>query len=263
MPVQLNDKVVFVTGGASGIGEAVVKMALEAGASVVAADRDADGLEALTASLASAGDRLKTFVADVTDEGAVHQAVEFTRSSYGRVDGCFNNAGIAAAPAPLPDTPGEDFDRMMRINVYGMFYVLKHTLAVMREQKSGSIVNTASTAGLGGIGNSAPYATSKYAAMGLTHSAGVEAGYYGVRVNAICPGWTWTPIQKWVGDDVYNDPEKAADIQKQLAANVPLQRFAQPDEMARVVTFLLSDEAGYIAGEAIRVDGGFMSGYMS
>ncbi|MFD0094658.1 SDR family NAD(P)-dependent oxidoreductase [Bacillus cereus] len=262
MPVQLKDKTVFVTGGASGIGESVVRMAIEAGAAVVALDLDAENLEQLTVSL-DAGDQLKTYAADVTDEDAVRNAVEFTRSTYGSIDGCFNNAGIAGTPAPIPDTPATQFDRVMRINAYGVFNVLKYTMAVMREQKSGSIVNCASTAGLGGIGNSSPYVASKHAVIGLTLTAGVEAGYYGVRVNAVCPGWTWTPIQKWVGEEIYNDADRAAEIQQQLAANVPLQRFAQPDEVARAVTFLLSDEASYIAGETIRIDGGFLSGYMS
>jgi NAD(P)-dependent dehydrogenase (short-subunit alcohol dehydrogenase family) len=259
MPAQLNDKVVLITGGASGIGEAVVKMSLEAGAAVVALDLDAEGLEQLVGSFASAGDRLKTYAADVTDEAAVQKAVEFTRSTYGSIDGCFNNAGIGGQLGPLPDTPSELFDRIMRINVYGVFYVLKHTLSAMREQKSGSIVNTASTAGLGGIGNFAPYVASKHAVVGLTLSAGIEAGYYGVRVNALCPGWTWTPMNQAQTEN----PERALEIQKELEEKVPMQRWAQPKEMAALTTFLLSDESSYIAGETIRVDGGFLSGYMS
>jgi NAD(P)-dependent dehydrogenase (short-subunit alcohol dehydrogenase family) len=259
---ELNGKTVLVTGGASGIGEAVVRLCIEADASVVAVDLDGGGLEQLAESL-DVGDRFSWQVVNVADEQAVREAVEFTRGTYDSIDGCFNNAGISGVPTPLPDTSLEEFDRIMRVNVYGMFNVLKHTMAVMRDQKSGSIVNTASTAGLGGIGNMSPYVASKYAAVGLTLTAGLEAGYYGVRVNAICPGWTWTPIQRWVGDDIYNDPAQAAAMQKQLAANVPLQRFAQPEEIARLALFLLSDESSYIAGETIRADGGLLSGYMS
>ncbi|WP_408899762.1 SDR family NAD(P)-dependent oxidoreductase (plasmid) [Nocardioides sp. R1-1] len=262
MPVRLDDKAIFVTGGANGIGEAVAVACIESGASVVAVDVDVDGLERLAASL-DAGERFKPYAADVTDEDAVRKAVDFSRSTYGRIDGCFNNAGVAGVPSPLPDTSREEFNRIMQINVYGFFYVLKHAMGAMREQRSGSIVNTASTAGLGGIGNVSPYVASKHAAVGLTLSAGLEAGYYGVRVNAVCPGWIWTPIQKWVGEEIYNDPIRAAEIQKQLAANVPLQRFAQPEEVARAVTFLLSDESSYIAGETLRIDGAMLSGYMA
>jgi NAD(P)-dependent dehydrogenase (short-subunit alcohol dehydrogenase family) len=262
MPVQLEGNIIFITGGAKGIGGAATTACIEAGASVVAVDVDASALEELANTL-NVGDRLLTHVVDVSDEDSVKKAIELTRDTYGRIDGCFNNAGIAGLPTPLPDTTHEDFDRIMRINLYGMFYVLKHTMAVMREQKSGSIVNTASTGGLGGVGNTSPYVASKHAAVGLTLTAGLEGGAYGVRVNAVCPGWVWTPIQKWVGDDVYSDPTRAAAIQEQLAANVPLRRFAQPDEIARAVTFLLSDESSYITGETLRIDGGMLSGYVA
>lgn len=259
MPVDLSNKSVLVTGGGSGIGEATVKASIDAGAAVLAIDLNAERLHRLAESL-SVGDRFTWQVADVTDEDAVHAAVELACSKYGSLDGCFNNAGIVNLPAPIPDTSLEEFDRIMRVNLYGMFIVLKHTLAVMRRQKAGSIVNTASTAGLGGIGNMSPYVASKYAAVGLTHTAGLEAGYYGVRVNAICPGWVWTPIQ---GQEAYDDPAKAADVQKQLSAGVPLERFGQPEEIARLATFLLSDESSYIAGEVIRADGGLLAGYMA
>ncbi|MET0909618.1 MAG: SDR family oxidoreductase [Ilumatobacteraceae bacterium] len=262
MPVRLDNKTVFITGGASGIGEAAVVDCIEAGAAVVAVDVDRGNLDRLAASL-DVGDRLTTLVVDVSDEDAVRQAIEHTRSTYGSIDGCFNNAGVSGVPTPMPETTAEEFDRIMRINVYGMFYVLKHTLAVMRDQKSGSVVNTASVAGQTGMGNMISYVTSKHAAMGITATAGVEAGQYGVRVNAVCPGWVWTPIQKWVGDDIYEDPARSAEIQEQLAASVPLKRFAQPHEISRVVAFLLSDEASYIAGETVRIDGAMLTGYMA
>jgi NAD(P)-dependent dehydrogenase (short-subunit alcohol dehydrogenase family) len=260
---ELKDKVIIVTGGASGIGEAFVVLAYGLGAKVVAMDIQQDLLDRLVKRVSALdGGELSTAVVDVTDSGVVRQAVEAAVDRHGRIDGCFNNAGITHDMVATPEMPDELFEHVMRVNAFGCFYVLKHVLGVMRAQKSGAIVNTASTAGVAGLGNFAPYVASKHAVVGLTKAAALEGAAYNVRVNSILPGYTDTPIFDMYNEGMFGgDLEAVATAKAQWAKNVPLGRFGRPGEIARVAAFLLSDDASFLSGESIRIDGAQLAGF--
>lgn len=252
----LSDRVVLVTGAASGIGKAFVERAAAEGAKVAAVDLNGDQSQAVVDSL-PAGDAL-ALTADVSDSQQVATAVRATVDRWGRIDACFNNAGITAKVIPTPDYPEADFKRIIDVNLYGCFHVLKHVMAVMRDQKSGAIVNTGSTSGLRGLANFAPYIASKHAVLGLTKTAALEGLEYGVRVNAICPGMTDTPIN----DDFHRfaNPDDPDATREEFSAKIPIGRYAEPSELAAVAAFLLSDDASYIVGEIVNVDGALTTG---
>lgn len=255
---MLENKVTVVTGAASGIGYAFCERAAAEGAIVMVLDVNAEAAQQAAERLRDKGGHAEAFVVDVSSSESVKAAVDDIVSRHGRIDACFNNAGITAPVIPLPDYPEDVFDRVLRVNTYGCFHVLKHVMAVMREQGSGAIVNTGSTSGLRGIANFAPYIASKHAVLGLTKTAALEGLEYGVRVNAICPGMTETPIN----DDFHKfaNPDDPDRTREQFTALIPIKRYAEPSEMAAVAAFLLSDDASYIAGEIVNVDGALTTG---
>lgn len=262
MTVRLDDKIIIVTGAGGGIGEALARSACACGSTVIAVGRRGSALERVAGDMDGGPGQFVIEVADVTQADAVEALVRRTARRFGRVDGCFNNAGVSHEGAELPDMAVDVFDRVMRINVFGCLHVLRSTLGIMRDQRYGSIVNNASAAAAIGVAMHAPYVASKHAVVGLTNAAGVEAAAYGVRVNAVSPGWVWTPIhQGALGADTFNDPERSAEAQAQMAARTPMRRVAQPQEIADVAAFLLSDAASYIAGESIVVDGGQIASF--
>jgi NAD(P)-dependent dehydrogenase (short-subunit alcohol dehydrogenase family) len=259
---ELTDKVVFVTGAARGIGEALVEFACQDGAHVVATDRDQEGLNRLASKLQKYDANLATRVVDITDAGAVAEALDQTLAEHGRIDGCFSNAGISHLPQSTHDLPMDLFEHVMRVNVFGCLNVLKPTLAIMREQGFGAIVTTASVVGLRGVAQFVPYAASKHAVVGMTRAAALEAIRYGVRVNALCPGFTWTPIfRDTLGPDIFDDPQASDEAMRNFATNVPMQRFATSQEIAEFAAFMLSDRASYMVGETVAVDGGLIAGW--
>lgn len=262
MAVGLEDKVIIVTGAGGGIGEALARSACASGSTVIGVGRRRSALERVAADLDGGPGHFVIEVADVAEADDVERLVGRTARRFGRIDGCFNNAGVGHDGAELPDMAVDVFDRMMRINVFGCMHVLRSTLAIMRDQRYGSIVNNASAAAALGVAMHAPYVASKHAVIGLTNAAGVEAAAYGVRVNAVSPGYIWTPIhQDALGADTFNDPERAAEVQARMSARIPMRRVAQPEEVADVAAFLLSDAASYIAGEAVVVDGGLLASF--
>jgi NAD(P)-dependent dehydrogenase (short-subunit alcohol dehydrogenase family) len=231
----LEGKTVLVTGAASGIGAAFVRGALEAGARIAALDRNQAVLTKFLNELEA--DSVIGLAVDVSDSTAVKGAVEQTVSRFGRLDGCFSNAGIAPPFIELPDIPDDLFDRTVRVNQYGTFYVVKHAMAVMRQQQCGAIVCTSSTSGIRGVPAYAHYCASKHAVIGIVRVAAVDGAKYNIRANAICPGMTDTPIN----DPVHRDwnPSDPAQAMRDVAARIPLKRYGTAREVADAAAYLL------------------------
>jgi NAD(P)-dependent dehydrogenase (short-subunit alcohol dehydrogenase family) len=188
--------------------------------------------------------------ADVGDPGAVERIVNAARDRFGRLDGAFNNAGEGHMPAPLAKLAAEDFDRALRVNARGVFLCMKHEIPAMIDAGGGAIVNMSSTAGLAGVGGMSGYVAAKHAVIGLTKSAALDYAADGVRVNAVAPG----PISS---DRIAQLPDEA---RAQIARAVPLGHIGKPEDVAAAVTWLLSDEAAFITGATLTVDGGRLSG---
>lgn len=245
---SLEGKVALVTGAASGIGRASSLALAEAGATVVAADVDEDGLAETAQRIEKVGGRAETTRCDVTQEADVRQAVETALAINGQLDIAHNNAGIEGPLAKLTDVSVEDFDRVIAVDLKGVFLGLKHQIPVMAEQGSGSIINTASVAGLVANQGAAAYSAAKHGVVGLTRTAAAEWARKGVRVNAICPGWTDTAMVGRVDD---RNPR----VRENYLAAVPAGRLGEPEEVAALVVFLAGDEAAYLNGAALPIDG--------
>lgn len=238
----------IVTGAASGIGRETVRALVAAGASVVAADLDADGGHE-TVELAG-GSGTATFVrADVTDPASVNAMVEASVQLYGRLDFAHNNAGITIAGPLMADVTDQDWDRLMDVDLTGVFNCVRAEIKQMLSARSGSIVNTASVLGLVAVPGQSAYTAAKAGVVGLTRSAAVEYANHGIRVNAVCPGAVET---KLFADAAASDPHLLATVE----AAHPLGRLAQPREIADAVVWLVSDASSFVTGQPICVDGG-------
>ena len=255
---RLDGKVAIVTGGASGIGEASVRLFAAEGAKVVAADvEDARGIR-LTKRI---GKNVIYKHTDVTSENDVHAMVKSSVDAWGRLDIIFNNAGIVGAVGPIEGVKVEDFDRTIRVNLRGCFLGIKHAAPVMRKQGSGSIINTASTASLlAGFGNHI-YSASKAGIAQLTKSVAMELGEAGIRVNCISPGYIPTPMIGIARSLTRDEAEaKLHIIEDAFKDAQPLRGPIMPEDVARAALFLASDDSKYITGQNLFVDGGVTGG---
>lgn len=254
---RLTNKIALITGGAAGIGLETARLFLAEGAKVALVDLKAEHLGKAAADLDS-GDHVLTVAADVSSVEDTARYVKEVTDRFGCIDVFFNNAGIEGKVAPLADQDIADFDRVMAVNVRGAFLGMQRVLPVMMEQKSGSIINMSSIAGLKGSPNVAPYVTSKHAVVGLTRAAAIEAAPSNVRVNSVHPSPINTRMMRSL-EEGFN-PGHGAEIKAQLAATIPLARYGETLDVANLVLFLASDDAAFITGGQYPVDGGMAAG---
>ena len=254
--INYQDKVVIITGGGSGLGRAAADSIAAQGGKLVLVDMNKESLEESRKSiLAHSKDAsIEIVEANVTDEEQVKNYVQFTLDTFGKIDGFFNNAGIEGKQNLTEDYGSDEFEKVVSVNLNGVFYGMKHVLKVMKEQGYGSIVNTASVCGIRGVGNQSGYAASKHGVVGLTRNSGIEYGQYGVSINAIAPGAIMTPMVEGSLKQMAGDDWEAAG--KEFVSVNPMKRFGKPEEVGNLVAFLLSDAAKFINASVIPIDGG-------
>ncbi|MDK8641470.1 SDR family NAD(P)-dependent oxidoreductase [Niallia taxi] len=250
---RLENKVAIITGGAGGIGKVSAKRFLEEGAKVVLVDLFQESLDQTKAELDKLGEVI-TIQADVSQEEDVKNYVEKTVERFGKIDVFFNNAGIEGKVAPITEQKVEDLDKVLAVNVRGVFLGLKHVLAVMKEQGYGSVINTSSVAGLSGSPNVTPYIASKHAVVGLTKATAVEVAPYKVRVNSIHPSPVNTRMMRSLEEGFA--PGQAEAAKADMEKSIPLGRYGESEDISNLVLFLASDESSFITGVQYRVDGG-------
>jgi NAD(P)-dependent dehydrogenase (short-subunit alcohol dehydrogenase family) len=249
MYLSFEHKVALVTGAASGMGLATAKAFAEAGAAVVLADFKEEVVKAEAQKLAAVGHKAIAVRCDVSDDAQVAAMVDRTVAEFGRLDAAFNNAGVMAHIAPTAASTREDWDRVIGINLRGVWSCMKHELRQMERQGSGAIVNNASVGALTGNPGIGAYIASKHGVVGLTRTAALEYVRHGIRVNAVNPGLIDTPVAR----DVVNGNEQAYE---EIAKHVPIGRAGTPEEIASAVLWLCSTGASYVVGHALTVDGG-------
>ena len=250
---RLENKVAVITGGAGGIGQETAAHFLAEGASVVLVDVDQARLDA-TAKALGGGERVLTAKADVSNETDVKRYVQASLDRFGRIDVFFNNAGIEGAVAPLEQQDIALFDKVIAINVRGAYLGLKHVLPHMYKAGAGSVINTSSVAGLNGSAGVLPYVASKHALTGMTKVAAIEAAGHNVRVNSVHPSPVNTRMMRSLEAGFGPDDAEAAKATMEKA--IPLSRYGEPGDIAKLVVFLASDESRFITGAQYRIDGG-------
>ncbi|MFE6956612.1 SDR family NAD(P)-dependent oxidoreductase [Streptomyces sp. NPDC057696] len=249
---DMDGRVVMITGASSGIGAAAARLFAGRNAPVVLMARRQQQLDALVGEIEADGGRAVAVVGDVRRGEDVERAVATAVDRFGRLDAAFNNAGHATLGKDLHETPDDDYDAVMDINVRGVWNCLRHQIGAMLLTGGGSIVNTASTAGLIATGVGAPYVAAKHAVIGLTKAAAAEYGTRGVRVNALAVGSTLTEMMESVID-------QAPGIEKTFFARAVQQRFAAPSEVAEAAMWLCSDASSFVTGATVPVDGGVLA----
>jgi len=245
---RLAEKVALITGGAGGIGKVTAETFLKEGANVVLVDLFEEPLQKAQEELKAFGEVL-TVQADVSKESDVENYVKQAVEKFGKIDIFFNNAGIEGKVAPLVDQKVEDFDKVLSVNVRGVFLGLKYVLPVLTKQGYGSVINTSSVAGLEGSAGVAPYVTSKHAVVGLTKTAALEVASANVRVNSIHPSPVNTRMMRSLEEGLQADEET-------MSKAIPLGRYGEADDIAKLVLFLASDDSSFITGVQYRIDGG-------
>ena len=246
----LDGKVAIVTGASRSIGAASARAFADAGAAVVLAARTASAISAIADEINRNGGKALGVPTDVTDPESVSRLIEETVKEFGRLDVAFNNAGAGQMPRPLADISFEDFETGLKANLYGAFLGMKYEIPAMLAGGGGAIVNMTSTAGLQGAPGMGPYAAGKHGVVALTKTAALDYGKRNIRVNAIAPG----PI---VNEQMSRLPEERL---KEIARFIPMGRTGQVDEVANAAVWLCSDEASFISGAVLSVDGGRLAG---
>jgi NAD(P)-dependent dehydrogenase (short-subunit alcohol dehydrogenase family) len=247
----LKGKIAIITGGASGIGRATALLFAQEGAAVVIADIDEASGKSVAREIESSGGQALFVACDVTRAEDCRRAVDAAVTAFGGVDILFNNAGIVRR-ADVLTTTEEEWDHVMEVNVKSIFLMSKYAIPYMEKRRGGSIINTSSGWGLKGGRNAVSYCASKGAVTNMTRAMAIDHGEHNIRVNAICPGDTDTPM-------LHNEARQLGQAYDQFmreAAERPIRRYAQPIEIARSVLFLASDASSFVTGAALAVDGG-------
>jgi NAD(P)-dependent dehydrogenase (short-subunit alcohol dehydrogenase family) len=243
-------KVALVTGAGSGMGLVTANAFAEAGAAVALADVNENAVRSAAEKLVAAGHKAIGIRCNVADENEVAAMVQQTVAAFGRLDAAFNNAGVMSPAVEIADVSREEYDRIIDINLRGVWNCMKHELRHMREQESGAIVNCSSIGGLIGIPGRATYHATKHGVIGLTKSAALEYASRGIRINAVCPGTIETPM---VAEMMAKESITSEDFQRDL----PIGRLGRPEEIAAAVLWLCSPGASFVIGHALVVDGGY------
>jgi NAD(P)-dependent dehydrogenase (short-subunit alcohol dehydrogenase family) len=250
----LDGKVALITGCSSGIGRAASLKFASEGAIVTCADIDSNGGEATVAMIREAGGQAQFLRTDVSDASQVQALIGRIATTHGRLDCAFNNAGIEGDVIETHESSERNFDRLMAINVKGVWLCLKYEIRQMLKQDGGgAIVNAASVAGLSGFPALSLYVASKHAVVGLTKSAALECAQSNIRINAVCPGPVDTPMMERIGSN------EGRPGRKDFEAFVPMRRYADPKEIAQTVAWLCSGQASYITGVTMPIDGGMVA----
>lgn len=251
---MMEEKAGLVTGAGSGIGRAGALAFARNGARVLVSDIDeASGRETVEL-IAESGGEADFHQCDVSDEEQVKALVDATVSIFGKLDFAFNNAGMNGVFAPLGEIESATWDRMMKVNLYSTFHCLKHEINAMLQTGGGAIVNTASAAGLIGIAHNAPYTASKFGIVGITRSAAMDYGRQGIRINALTPGSTTSPMMKNAFE------QNSAEFQESILSAIPMHELAEPEDQAEAAVWLCSDRARMVTGISLPVDGGWLAG---
>lgn len=248
MDIRFDDKTAIVTGGAAGIGAAIVDLLAESGATVIVVDLKQEAADAKAAEVTGKGGKAFGFAADVSDAAAVEAMVAFAKEKTGALHLLVNNAGIGGAVAPTGAYPLESWQKVIDVNLNGVFYGMRFGIPAITEAGGGAIVNIASILGSVGFAGSSAYVAAKHAVVGLTKNAAMEHAADGVRVNAIGPGFIRTPLL---------DANLDQATQDFLASKHALNRLGTPEEVATLTLFLLSEQAAFITGSYHLVDGGY------
>ena len=253
---RFDEKVVLITGAGSGLGQASALQVAKEGAKLALVDVKSDFLEKTEKLLREAVPNAEMILitADVSKEEDVKNYVDQTVEKFGRIDSFFNNAGIEGKQNLTEDYGLDEFRRVIGVNLNGVFFGMKYVLEVMKKQKFGTIVNTASVGGIRGVGNQSGYAASKHGVVGLTRNSGIEYGQYGISIKAIAPGAIMTPMVEASLKQMGGENWEAAG--KEFVSVNPMKRFGKPEEVGYLVAFLLSEQAGFINAAVIPIDGG-------
>ncbi len=250
--MQLKNKVVLITGAASGIGLAAARRFAAEGASLMLADMDEKALRSAAGEIGSQA--VDSVVVDVSNPEQVENMVRATVTKFGRLDAFIANAGIEGKIGEIVDSDVENFDQVMAVNVRGVWLGLKYAIGAMRDSGGGSIVITSSGAGVKGQPNMAPYNSSKHAVIGLMRCAALECAQYNIRVNTVNPGAVETRMMRSIEEGFA--PGSGETFKETLHAATPMGRYARPEEIANMMLFLASDESSYCTGGVYMVDGG-------
>ena len=254
MAERFEGKVAVVTGAGAGIGRATAEAFAAEGAAVVAADWDEPAARAVVAAIAAAGGQALAVHADVSQDGDAARIAAATKDAFGGIDILFNNAAIQTYGS-VWELPEEAWDRTIGVNLKSIFLVSRHCIPVMMERGGGSIINTASVQGLASQRNVAAYAAAKGGVISLTRNMALDLGGHNIRVNSVCPGAIDTPLLRWASDLFGGEAENTED----MGAMHALGRVGQPEEVAKIVLFLASDDASFCTGGAYLVDGGLLA----